>query len=164
MVTATGAPTSGDVRQRHTSPVSSRARPGPVHGEQTGPSTGASVLLDIGEDNGALVVYGPARLAGEEIEIRPHGGVWSGVHTAVRARHVGDRVLHAGVFGSLPAGLYDLRLRPAPVPGGDDDDGGDHRHHPHALSARATDATVTTVAVAPGAVAETAVARPDELL
>jgi hypothetical protein len=150
--TATESAAIGDVR-RPTSPAFSRARPGSVQGEQTGPSTGASVLLDIGGGNGALVVYGSDGLAGEEIEIRPHGGTWSGVHTAVRARHVGDRVLHAGVFGSLPAGLYDLRLRPTAADGG-----ADHGHHSHASPARATGAAVTTVAVAPGAVAETTVA------
>lgn len=68
-------------------------------------------MVDIGEGTGALVVYTPAALVGEEIEIRPHAGDWTGLHTAVRARHLGTRVLHAGVFGSLPAGAYDLRVR-----------------------------------------------------
>ncbi len=77
-------------------------------------------MLDIGEDTGALVVYVPEDLAGQEIEIRPQGGVWTGVHTAVRTRHMGIRVVHAGVFGSLAAGSYDLRLRP----------GGRHRRPP----------------------------------
>ena len=71
-------------------------------------------MVEIGPGTGALVVYAPAELDGEEIEIRPHGGAWTGRHTAVRARHLGDRVLHAGVFGSVPAGRYDLRLRPSP--------------------------------------------------
>jgi hypothetical protein len=73
-------------------------------------------MLDIGGDTGALVVYTPASLLGHEIEVRTHGGIWAGVHTAVRARHVGDTVLYAGVFGSLPAGPYDLRLRQDPGP------------------------------------------------
>jgi hypothetical protein len=71
-------------------------------------------MVEIGPGTGALVVYAPAELDGEEIEIRPHGGAWTGSHTAVRARHLGDKVLHAGVFGSVPAGRYDLRLRPSP--------------------------------------------------
>jgi len=76
-----------------------------------GPSPAASVVLDIGPHAGALVVHAPAHLAGAEIELRPAGGAWEGVHTAVRPRHAGGRVLHAGVFGSLPAGPYELRLR-----------------------------------------------------
>ena len=69
------------------------------------------MVLDIGPHAGALVVYTDVDLAGEEIEIRPGAGTWRGTHTAVRERHVGGQVLHAGVFGSLPAGPYDLRLK-----------------------------------------------------
>lgn len=74
------------------------------------------MVLDIGPHAGALVVYADLDLAGAEIEIRPGAGTWAGTHTAVRERHVGDRVLYAGVFGSLAAGPYDLRLKGA-VPG-----------------------------------------------
>jgi hypothetical protein len=69
------------------------------------------VVLDIGPHAGALVVYTDVDLAGAEIEIRPGGGTWLGKHTAVRERHVGGRVLYAGVFGSLAAGPYDVRLK-----------------------------------------------------
>jgi hypothetical protein len=75
------------------------------------PSREASVVLDIGPHAGALVVYTGEELSGAEIEIRPGDGTWQGVHTAVRERHVGGRVLHAGVFGSLPEGTYDLRRK-----------------------------------------------------
>ena len=78
----------------------------------SGPTTGATVVLDIGAHVGALVVHAPAELAGEEIEIRPRGADWAGVHTAVRARRVHGAVMHAGLFDHLAAGLYDLRLRP----------------------------------------------------
>ena len=71
------------------------------------------MVLDIGPHAGALVVWTPPELAGEEIEIRPTGAPWHGEHTAVRERHTGGTVVHAGVFGSLPAGAYDLRLRSA---------------------------------------------------
>jgi len=77
-----------------------------------GPTTGARVVLDIGGGAGALVVYAPDELADEEVEIRPHGAHWAGVHAAVRARRVGAGVLHAGLFDNLDAGLYDLRIRP----------------------------------------------------
>ncbi len=76
-----------------------------------GPSGEASVVLDIGPHAGALVLYTSAELAGEEIELRPRGGSWQGVHTAVRERHVADGVRYAGVFGSLAPGPYDLRLK-----------------------------------------------------
>ena len=96
-------------------------------------------MLEIGEDTGALVVYTSDLLAGQEIEIRPHHGAWAGTHTAVRVRHTGDRVLHAGVFGSLPAGSYDLRVR----------------HHTHSDSSQGGPSTVMTVDVPPGRVTET---------
>jgi hypothetical protein len=69
------------------------------------------VVLDIGPHAGALVLYASEDLAGAEIEIRPGWGAWLGTHTAIRARHVGDGVLYAGVFGSLAEDTYDLRLK-----------------------------------------------------
>jgi hypothetical protein len=69
------------------------------------------VVLDIGPHAGALVLYTSEDLAGAEIEIRPGWGALVGTHTAVRARHVGDGVLYAGVFGSLAEDTYDLRLK-----------------------------------------------------
>jgi hypothetical protein len=71
----------------------------------------ASVVLDIGPHAGALVVYAPEDLAGAEVEIRPGGGPWRGTHTAIRERHAGGRVMHAGVFGSLAPGAYHLRRK-----------------------------------------------------
>ncbi len=69
------------------------------------------MVLDIGPHAGALVLYTDVDLAGAEIEIRPGAGMWLGKHTAVRERHVGGRVLYAGVFGSLASGPYDVRLK-----------------------------------------------------
>jgi len=76
-----------------------------------GPSPVASVVLDIGEGVGAAVVRTPASLAGAEIEIRPAGEPWCGVHTAVRERQVPPGSQFAAVFGSLPEGRYELRVR-----------------------------------------------------
>jgi hypothetical protein len=76
-----------------------------------GSSGEASVVLDIGPHAGALVLYTNEDLAGTEIEIRPEGEPWLGAHTAVRERHVGGRVLYAGIFGSLAPGSYELRLK-----------------------------------------------------
>jgi len=75
------------------------------------PSHGASVVLDIGPHAGALVLHASADLAGAEVEIRPAWGAWLGTHTAIRERHAGSRVLHAGVFGSLAEDTYDLRIK-----------------------------------------------------
>jgi len=76
-----------------------------------GPSGWGTVVLDIGPHAGALVLYAGDGLAGAEIEIRPGGARWTGVHTAVRERHVAGGVLHAAVFASLPEGTYDTRLK-----------------------------------------------------
>ena len=91
-------------------------------------------MVDIGEDRGALVVYTTDALVGREIEIRPRGTVWTGTHTGVRDRQVGGKVLHAGVFGSLAAGPYDVRVKTASFE---------------------TSPAVTTVTVAAGTVVET---------
>jgi hypothetical protein len=67
-------------------------------------------MVDVGETHGALVVYVPAWLTGQEIEIRSAGTPWSGVHTAVRRRELRNAGSFAGVFGSLPGGRYQLRV------------------------------------------------------
>jgi len=75
------------------------------------PSAPGSVVLDIGGRYGALVVDAPAALDGEEVEIRPEGARWDGTHVAVRPRHLPGGVVHAGVFGPLPEGRYEIRRR-----------------------------------------------------
>ena len=78
---------------------------------ELGPSGVATVVLDIGGTRGAVIVYTPNSLSGAEIEIRRAGGPWDGTHTAVRRRDLRRTVVYAGVFGSLEAGAYQLRLR-----------------------------------------------------
>ena len=113
-------------------------------------------------------MYTAAALAGREIEIRPDGEMWAGRHTAVRARHMGDVVLHAGVFDTLPAGRYDLRIRPDGHAGDGHTDvvpaGGGHAHvvaagdgHAHDVQAAGA---VRGVLVEPGTVTEVTFARP----
>jgi len=75
------------------------------------PSGEASVVLDIGGSHGALVVYASEDMEGGEIEIRRSGRPWDGTHTAIRRRDLRAVVAFAGVFGSLPAGRYELRTR-----------------------------------------------------
>ncbi len=72
-----------------------------------------SVMIEIGGDIGAAVVWTPIDLAGEEIEIRRAGAEWDGTHVAVLERETADGVAHAALFASFPAGAYELRLRPA---------------------------------------------------
>lgn len=75
------------------------------------PSPVATVVLDIGDGFGALVIDTPPWLEGREIEIRKEGTEWRGVHTAVRARLIPTGTQFAAVFGSLAEGRFDLRVR-----------------------------------------------------
>jgi hypothetical protein len=67
-----------------------------------------TVVLDIGGNFGALVLYTPPEFHGREIEISPVGEETQRVHTAVLERIVGGRRLFAAVFPKLPAGLFRL--------------------------------------------------------
>jgi hypothetical protein len=97
-----------------------------------------AVVLDIGDDVGALVVSMPAELVGAEVEICPlgrrdstpdEGGVWwqgqwrghghahhhhgpAWPHVAVIARSTPGGVGHAAVFPGLRADRYELWRRP----------------------------------------------------
>jgi hypothetical protein len=90
---------------------------GHSHAHPSGASEAGSVMLDIGGAVGAGIVYTGPGLDGVEIEIRPAGGRWDGTHTAVRLRRLPAGSAYAGVFESLPAGDYQLRLRHRPGPG-----------------------------------------------
>ncbi len=84
------------------------------HGEPEAPlppSGEGSVVLDVGGTRGAAVIFTTGRMAGAEIEIRNAGRPWDGTHTAVRQRDLRDNVAFAGVFGSLAAGNYELRIK-----------------------------------------------------
>jgi len=66
-----------------------------------------SLVVDIGGDAGALIVYAPPDLVGREIEIaRADTSSGHPVHNVVRPRRVGPWVVHAAVFPDLPAGTY----------------------------------------------------------
>ena len=73
-----------------------------------------SVVLDIGEDVGALVLYTPPELHGKEIEVNPIGSDASRVHSAVLERSLGDRVFYAATYPELPAGEYQVCCTGAP--------------------------------------------------
>ena len=70
--------------------------------------------MDIGGSIGGAVVFTPPSMLGAEIEIRPSGTLWRDRHTAVRERMLPDAVRYAGLFGSLEAGPYELRVKGDP--------------------------------------------------
>lgn len=70
---------------------------------------GQNVVLDVGGDIGALVIYVPAELNGMEIEIRVPGADDAITHTEVHPRRVLGGHVHAGVFPELASGEYELR-------------------------------------------------------
>ena len=85
-----------------------------THGEDNAHAgRGASVLLDIGGDVGAAVVAVPAALLGAEVEARPVGAGHPPVHAGVVARPLpGGEPRPSVVLGELPAGTYELCVRP----------------------------------------------------
>jgi hypothetical protein len=72
------------------------------------PSTEGSVVMEVGGDVGALVVYTPDALAGLEIELALRGDDRQFVHTEVRERRLPDATIFAAVFPAVPAGEYTL--------------------------------------------------------
>jgi len=73
-----------------------------------------SVVLDIGEDVGALVLYTRPELHGREIELSPLGDDAGRVHSAVLERSVNGRMLYAAVYPELRAGAYQVCAAGAP--------------------------------------------------
>jgi hypothetical protein len=91
----------------------------------------SSVVLDIGGDIGALILYTPPELSGAEIEISLPGA-GPRTHSIVRERNVGrrragrhaapeagsgDATVYAAVYPGLTAGLYTI-WRDAQTPAG----------------------------------------------
>jgi hypothetical protein len=64
------------------------------------------VVLDIGGDVGALLLYTPPALHGREIEVSPLGQDTQRVHTAVLERVIGGRTRYVAVYPELRAGDY----------------------------------------------------------
>jgi len=82
-----------------------------------GPTNAGTVMLDLGADTGALVLYTPADLLGAEIEISPLTPGAPRTHAAVRARPVPGGTRYAVLYEGLPAGDYTL-WRNHDTPGG----------------------------------------------
>ena len=82
-----------------------------------GPSGPGTVVMELGADIGALILYTPAEMDGEEIEIsRDEPGEADGscddesaarrTHSQVRPRHLPGETRYAAVYPGLPAGRY----------------------------------------------------------
>jgi len=72
------------------------------------PSRQGTVVLDIGDNVGALVVHTADSLSGMEIEIARRGQSQAFTHTDVRERRLPDGSVYAGVFPALEVGDYTL--------------------------------------------------------
>lgn len=77
----------------------------PMHGRgATGPG---SVVLDLGDAVGALVLETPASLHGHEIEISQVGRAGGGrTHSLVRERETAAGIRYAAVYPGLAVGRY----------------------------------------------------------
>ncbi|MGK5675822.1 phospholipase [Micromonospora sp. URMC 106] len=74
------------------------------HSHPQGPSETGSVVLDLGGDTGALIIYTGRDQHGREIEVSRDGEPRT--HSAVRERRVRDGIFHSAVYPDLPAGVY----------------------------------------------------------
>jgi hypothetical protein len=73
-----------------------------------------SVVLDIGENIGALVIYTNEELRGKEIQVSLKGNPFAKlVHTAVWERRFNGRTVFAGVYPALPEGTYIIWMHPS---------------------------------------------------
>ncbi|HEY3830977.1 MAG TPA: phospholipase [Acidimicrobiia bacterium] len=70
------------------------------------PSRQGTVVLDIGNDVGALVVHATEDLCGREVELTHPGETAPFVHTDVRERQLPGGSVYAGVFPELAVGSY----------------------------------------------------------
>lgn len=75
------------------------------------PPAGGPVVLDIGDDVGAVVVHVTGvwdDLIGYEIHARPCGSAEHSIHTGIWPRAVGSRQALVAVFPELDHGTYEL--------------------------------------------------------
>jgi hypothetical protein len=70
-----------------------------------GTSGPGSVILELGDGIGALILETPPGLDGHEIEISPSAG-GARTHSLVRERHTATRTSYAAVYPVLPEGDY----------------------------------------------------------
>ena len=74
-----------------------------------GPSGPGTVIMELGAGVGALILYTPADLDGEEIEISCDDEPGARrKHSQVRPRRMPGETRYAAVYPSLPAGRYTI--------------------------------------------------------
>ena len=73
-----------------------------------GAPSGVGVLLDIGEDVGAVVVYLGDQAIGDELEIQPVGDPAGRFHTGIHPRRIDGDVVPVAVFPEVRTGAYEL--------------------------------------------------------
>ena len=69
---------------------------------------GATPVLDIGEDVGALVVYLPGNTPSGELEACPEGRPADHFHTGVHPRPIGGETVFTAVFPEVIDGSYQV--------------------------------------------------------
>jgi hypothetical protein len=77
--------------------------------EDSGPRSGPpdALVLDIGDDVGALIIYAEEACLGSEIDLTPVGAPQSHhIHTMIRRRRATNRDVIAGLFPELREGRY----------------------------------------------------------
>lgn len=72
------------------------------------------VVLDIGQEYGALIVHGDPGLHGVEVEISPAGADAERQHKEVLERNIGGRPAFTAVFDRLAEGRYTLWVMDEP--------------------------------------------------
>lgn len=91
----------------HSGPASPEERPFVDDGVADGPPE--SLVLDIGGDVGALVLYAHEECLGQEIDLSPVGTSRSHhTHTMIRRRRAVNRQFIAGVYPELHQGTYTI--------------------------------------------------------
>jgi hypothetical protein len=74
-----------------------------------GPSDPGTVVMEVGGDIGALILYTPADLNGREIEISQDDDPGARrTHSQVRPRHAPATIRYAAVYPDLAAGPYTI--------------------------------------------------------
>ncbi len=79
--------------------------------EDLGPGSGPpdALVLDIGGDIGALILYADETCLGSEIDLTPAGTLRSHhIHTMVRRRRATNKDIVAGLYPELPEGTYTI--------------------------------------------------------
>ena len=75
--------------------------------DDRGSGSPESLVLDIGDDVGALILYADESCLGREIDVTPVGHPQSHqTHTMIRRRRSVDREFVAGVYPELSEGTY----------------------------------------------------------